>query len=451
MTNPLLPALLISGFASAACAESFQMPPLSEMREAAASLPAPNAAPPDAKPRKWTLMFYFNGKNDVESYALKDMNKLEEAGSSAEVAVTSELGRSGWPGVDSPDEKWAGARRYLVHRDSDTARIGSPPLEAFPQTDMGDWRHLAGFVRWAKSNFPAEHYMLLVWDHGWGWLDPKNPTLGYRSISHDFDNGSYVKTAELKQMLESAGGVDVFATMACFMQMAEIDWELKKHARVIVGSEEVIQLPSFDFAAIVRRLEAEPDAGPERLGEIFVDSFKELYSRPDMLDMLEKTKYGVQLSAVRADRVAGLKPLLDKWAELTPSGGNKALSAAREGVLRMELGDEKSDPDKSISSYADLGNFMEIYAAALPPQAAELRELSLGISGYVSNELVIKNTGFCKDRTGKDYSRARGLAINIPGRPGTLLEAANKYSDLDFARQTGWGGFVSGLAPAPAR
>ena len=183
-----------------------------------------------------------------------------------------------------------------------------------------------------------------------------------------------------------------------------------------------------------------------------VDTFHDLYSKPEMLASLKETKYGVTLSAIRAPLLGGLKPLIDAWVPLALSvNDTAAMAAAKTGVVRMEIGDETSDPKKLISFYGDLGNFMEIYAANLKtdtPQGTELKARTLALVAYLDKALVIKRTGFSQDRTGKDYALTRGLAIDIPGEPGVLIPINNNYFDLGLAKETKWGDFVKWQTPA---
>ncbi len=460
MRSILIALAMATSVQSAAFAE-FQTVaglPLKDIRLAAAEQSVPTAKTTEATPvREWTVMLFMNGRSNVESFALTDMNKIEAAGSSDHVNVVVELGRMrGQDGDTTADGDWTGSRRYYVVKDTDTEHITSPVLMETPKVDMGDWHRVVDFVQWSKQNFPAKHYMLLIWDHGWGWLDPTAGAFGTeqhrRSISHDFENHSYISTMDLGKMLKATGGVDVYASMACFMQMAEIGWEMKDSAKVIVGSEEVVQLASFDFTAILNQLEASPSASPERVGEIMVDTFHDLYSKPEMLASLKETKYGVTLSAIRAPLLGGLKPLIDAWVPLALSvNDTAAMAAAKTGVVRMEIGDETSDPKKLISFYGDLGNFMEIYAANLKtdtPQGTELKARTLALVAYLDKALVIKRTGFSQDRTGKDYALTRGLAIDIPGEPGVLIPINNNYFDLGLAKETKWGDFVKWQTPA---
>ena len=65
--------------------------------------------------------------------------------------------------------------------------------------------------------------MLVIWDHGWGWIDPKKESVKdiSRSISHDFVSGNYISTLDLGKIFRYAGKVDAYASMACFMGVAD--------------------------------------------------------------------------------------------------------------------------------------------------------------------------------------------------------------------------------------
>src|SRR3989339_2075603 len=91
--------------------------------------------------KEWTVMIYMNGKSNVEQFALRDMNRMEAAGSTGRLNVVVELGRmKGQEGDTNADGDWTGSRRYLVTKDSDPEHITSPVLMKKPVTDMGDYR-----------------------------------------------------------------------------------------------------------------------------------------------------------------------------------------------------------------------------------------------------------------------------------------------------------------------
>ena len=414
---------------------------------------APAAAGPKAL-KEWTVMVYMNGKSNIEPFALGDLNRFETVGSGEKINIVVEIGRSkGLDNDTTADGDWDGVRRYFVTKDTDMEHIGSSLLQDLGARDMGDWREAAEFLKWARAAYPAKKYLFILWDHGWGWIDPikpgARPAHGDKSISHDFVTGNYISTTEMPLIFRTAGKVDMYVSMACFMQMAEVAYEIKDAADIIVGSEEVIQLPSLNFEDFLTFLNNKPGADAPAAGIAMVDTFREMYSRPEYQEMLEKTRYGVQLSAVRAAKLPELAAKVKTWHNLALKAGDRtALARAKAEVLRFEVGDEVTDPDKSISFYGDLYNFVELagrYASPGLPPAGPLQAAGTDLINFIAQELTVKNVWLGKDRTGKQYSNAHGIAIHIPGKPGNLIEYYPSYSKLAFEKATGWNSFVQYL------
>ena len=86
---------------------------------------------------------------------------------------------------------------------------------------------------------------------------------GDKSISHDFVTGNYIKTTELGRIFGEAGRVDLYVSMACFMQMAEVAYEIRDYAGLIVGSEEEMFADGNDYRKVVEYLTANPSAPPK--------------------------------------------------------------------------------------------------------------------------------------------------------------------------------------------
>ena len=125
-----------------------------------------------------------------------------------------------------------------------------------------------------------------------------------------------------------------------------------------------------------------------------------------------------------------------------------AYRKAKTEVLRFEIGDETTDPDKQISFYADLAHFVKLVCDNLDPAkpgAAELKAAGADLNEYISGELVVKNVYLGRDRTGKDYSSTRGISIDIPGKPGNLIEYYPTYDKLAFEKASGWSKFMAYL------
>ncbi len=432
--------------------------PAFESLAARASSPAEAPAPAAPALKDWTVMVYMNGKSNIEPFALGDLNRFETVGSGDKVNIVAEIGRSkGLDNDTAADGDWAGVRRYYVTKDQDKDHIASTLLADVGNPDMGDWKEAAAFLKWARAAYPAKKYMFIIWDHGWGWLDPVKPgkpaARGGKSISHDFVTGNYISTHDLGKIFKEAGRVDAYVSMACFMQMAEVAYELKDAADVIVGAEEVIQLPSLNWEDFFARLSADPSAGAEKAGAYLVETFGEMYSRPDMQELLKQGGFGTQLSAIRAAKLPGLVSLLKDWYTLeTAAGDRAALARAKAEVVRFEIGEPDTDPEKRIAFYGDLHHFVELagrYADRSRPGAAAAIAAGEKLDAFIDSELVVSNAALGKDRTGKDFSAVKGISIDIPGKPGTLIEYYPTYSSLQFAKASGWENFMKYLSEIP--
>jgi len=404
-----------------------------------------NLPTPKSNLKEWTIAVYMNGKSNIEPFALNDFNRFETVGSNDNVNIVVEIGRSkGLENDTDIDGDWIGVRRYYVKKDLDKEHINSELLIDLGNIDMGDWKESASFLLWTKQNFPAKKYMFIIWDHGWGWIDPKKPgeNLINKSISHDFVSGNYIKTKELYKIFEFAGKVNLYASMACFMQMAEVAYELKNAADIIVGSEEVIQLPSFNFEDFLALMLKYPKVDAKTAGIFLVDTFKEMYSRPEYYQILVSGKYGTQLSALNAKELDEFSNYIKKIGEILKNYSDvSAISKAKKDVLRFEVGDEITDPDKLISFYADIYNFIELvlqYSQKNTPEYEKLFTIFEKFKSFINNRFIIKNVFLHKDRTGKDYSNTHGISMHIPGKKGNLIDYYPTYTDLSFDKVTRW-------------
>ena len=180
MKNLMIAAVLVLAAASACQAEevkvNFEGMISASLAAPAVSAPALEAAAKDAKaaPKEWTVMVFINGKNDLELAGLYNVNQMEKIGSTKDMNIVVEQGRmKGQAGGDTDlDGDWTGSRRMLIKKDKNEEKITSPVLQEDKVVDMGDYKRALDFVKWSKEKYPAKRYMLIVWNHGSGWMDP---------------------------------------------------------------------------------------------------------------------------------------------------------------------------------------------------------------------------------------------------------------------------------------
>lgn len=446
---PLKASALLLALCGAAAASGFGLEGLSarDIGAQGGTAAAPAASAPGLS--EWTVMAYLVGNDrNLEHLAVETMNFLEFAGSSDKVSIVAELGRLKWQKPD--DGFWQGSKRYRVERDTDTfvkaSPIISPALQVLPGADMGDYEHLAEFITWAKTNYPARRYALFIHGHGSGWKDPEKN----KGIAFDAGSGNFISTPEFGEVFRLAGPVDIFYSIACLTQMAEVMYEVKDSVEYAISSEEVNLASytgpngaeistSFEGYALAGAILHNPELPTHMLAGLIPDQIKSIWESWGI-------KHRLTFSVVKPGALPQLARRLDEWAALAEELDDRAAAAAaKRAVLRFEqYGGSQSSV--ANSTYADLKDFISLYAGAVSltgPRALAFRRKSAELEDFLTSEVVIKNISFGKRRDGADYARAGGLAITVPAyKPGMVDGRLWTYQDLAFAGDSSWDRFI---------
>lgn len=421
-TRALLAALCLA----APLQLSAQPSPVAQLGDAAAvEAPAPGLpARPAAK--EWTVLVYVSARNNLCYEAINDVNEMEAAGSTDKVNVVAELARMKCEPpfnpfapafVPPPQAEWTGSRRFLLTRDSDPAKINSPVLAQYPDADMGDWRHLAEFIKWGKANFPARKYLLVVSGHGGGWRGVKPPPGANKGISYDDVSGNHIAPAELAAAIKAAGGVTVYSSDACLMQTAEVVYDLKDAAEYVVGSQETTPGSGYNYEVFLKELAARPGDG-FAAAQAILKGFSEYYYNTD--------KKSVTMSIVRPGLAGELAAKLDRFARL--------VAASPED---MKLYHEKKWSLRSFDDEdaRDLYQVLKLYFENSPTPA--VREAARDAVVFLSEKFVLRN-----DALGYKSKDANGLSVYFPL---FYLNYKPKYEYLTFSRDTYWDEMVKAV------
>lgn len=211
-----------------------------------ASLTGSAYAAPPAK-AKWTMMVYISGDNNLEDYVVKDIEtELAPTGSSANVQVVALADRG--PGYDTSYGDWQTTKLYHVTRNmkSDAASA----VADWGERDMGDKQTLIDFVTWTKANYPADHYALYFWGHGWNW----HP--GY--VMLDDTSADTLDYEETKAAIPSLGFIDVVGYDGCNMASIEIFKLWHNHAVAVASSQEYVGWDGIEYDLVLAQLAANP-------------------------------------------------------------------------------------------------------------------------------------------------------------------------------------------------
>lgn len=367
--------------------------------------------------RKWTVLIYLNADNNLEDYGMEDVNEMEAAPDNAQVTIAVQMDRS--PISYDPNniyektnEDWVGGRRFVIHHDTDTSVMTSAKtencLEVMGNVDMGDPATLSSFITWGKTNFPAEHYLLVVWNHGSGWRAFSATAAVTRGVSYDDTSGTHITTPELPGALATSPQLDIVSFDACDMQMLEIAYEMRNSCRYIVTSEEDVPLTGYKYDSWLDPLMANPDTSPHDLGVTMARETMNYYGPAS----------NITHSVVDTAELGNLTASVDLLSQaLIANGFNATLAGVRDQTECY-----------AYTDYKDLYNYAQLVSASVSNQLVK----------NAANEVMAEvNKTVIANYHGTPHPNSHGISIFIP-YPEVYSRLAGSYGQLDLAHDTHW-------------
>lgn len=429
----------------------------------------PAAAPAGATDEgTWTVMLYQDADDEVlEEDIFLDLNEAEVIGSSERVTIVSQLDR--FTGGFRGDGNWSTARRYVLEADNDLSTLNSPFTD-IGEVNMADGDTLVDFVVWAVENYPADHYALVLSDHGmgWpgGWSDPTARGTGADDVAIARSFGDLLYLMELDRALariQQETGVrqlDFIGFDACLMGHLEVFTAVQPYARYAVASQEVEPGIGWAYAATLAELTQNPSATGADLARSVVDNYivNDLRIRDDSLrrDYLngrtasadvvaDVTGRSATLTAVDLAQLPAVVSQLDSFAQVLSQIPPRTVARAR----------TYAQPFTSIfgqqvaPSYIDLAHF-----AALTAQESGDPE----VVNAARSLLDALGSAILSERSGPERPGAYGISIYFPNSDlyGTTVGGPRSYAAIAsrFADTSLWDDFLYAFytgTPLPQR
>jgi hypothetical protein len=193
---------------------------------------SPGAAASSIMP--WTMMIYLDGDNDLDPYYVHVFNQLESAADNPCVNVVV-----AWDRLGNNDSAY-----YRVKHDANLNQLAaySEGIDTWArgELNMNTPNALSDFVQWARANYPAQHYVLFISNHG----------TGLNGTARDWTSGDDLITIrELGIALDTVTSngtnkIDVVFADSCLMAMIEVAYQIRNYANYYVASENLSWIPA---------------------------------------------------------------------------------------------------------------------------------------------------------------------------------------------------------------
>jgi hypothetical protein len=297
---------------------------------------------------QWTIMVHVAADNNLEVAGLMDVNEMEAVGSSSDVNILVQIDRS--EDYVDVDGDWTETRRYYIQQDDDPTVITSPVVQSLGEVNTGDPNSVADFAIWGISNYPAQKYMLILWDHGGAWI----------SHSSDEDTGDDINLPEFTGALnriKAETGLDKFEVLGfdmCLMGQLEVMETIAPYARYGIGSEENEPGAGW-FYLFLDEVVKDPSMGGDQVGRQVVDYF--MYFLREVVG--DEDVY--TLGAMDLSQGAALTGALDQFKTVVSENPQAALSPIADARNNAISYGGFSDPQlQDIFSSVDLYRFAEL-------------------------------------------------------------------------------------------
>lgn len=433
-----------------------------------------------AKKASWTVMVYLAGDNNLTTECMFALTEMKKATLNEEVNVIAQF---------DPSDPYLPSHRYKINRrknekdlysditdyacyrkikrevtfrkesrhanmlaarrrkarlkrnlelEKASLTLAQPDKVVTDDTDTGSPVTLYNFISHCLEKYPAHRYMLVLSGHAGG------TERDY--LLKDESSARSLTFNELKQVFRQIKKdrdgkvIDIIGMDNCLMSMAEICYELRGLAEIVVGCESFSPTSGWPYRQILQRLcddFARPGLQPRQsvtvdVAKAIVDEYVNYYAAYWMAGL------SVTQSALKVSKVAELRRRIRKLAqvmerELVAESKDKRRGSKNhpfESALLLAHWEAQS---YNGEQFVDLYDFCDCLEKRVDP--GPVAKQCDNVKKFIRTEFVLKSC-YC----GATYQYSYGVSIYFP-----WSQVTPSYWNLDFVNEVaapGWGSFL---------
>jgi hypothetical protein len=392
------------------------------------------AAPQTPAKAAWTLMVYMDADNSLETPQLANIEEMLKIGSTDTVQIVMLCDRS--PKSEPKDQytdaavgglpNWSGAKLLRVEK-------GKLKLLAdWGDTNMADPGTLRKFLAAAARSYPAEHYGLIIADHGSGWEE----------LCVDESSGDKVMSlrdlrAGLEPFVAAHGKLELVGLDACLMASFETAQALAPVTHFMVASEELAPGRGWNYDELTKALVEKPTLTGKDLGRAIVDAYT-IHFREAKDPMAKFEALGATLSVLDLDQFPALQTavsaLADQCVASLHHGRPGWIKVARSRAVAEEFGATGVRGEGGEEEMHDLMHLAQTLEASDVPA---IHDTALQVDDAIRHTVTYGMRGTCTPHAG-------GISIYFPTAGISLEdETGSAYLTRTFSKDCRWINFLS--------
>ncbi|MEW6278212.1 MAG: clostripain-related cysteine peptidase [Candidatus Eremiobacterota bacterium] len=359
------------------------------------TITAPQAPPAAPATRKWTILQYSAADNNLQGFMVEDVDEMERVGSDQDTNLVVQL------------DTGRRMQRLLLQQNSQPG-VNSPAVEEAGSVNMSDPKTLADFIEWGIKNYPSEHVMLVLSDHGDGW----------KGALQDVSHGGWMSLSEIKEGLAEAQRrtgkkIDILGFDACNMAATEVAYQLRDQAAYLVASEKTeggagwsydSWLATGGLQAFKQQVSSRVDSTPAELASSIV---RGAAAYNDVIPTLSASDLG---------KMGQVKDALEEFS--------KAILATDTSVWRLK---RVVWGTQSFEGHKDAYHLAERVANHSKIQDDRLKNAARGLMQAIDDAVI-------EEQHHRSQDGAHGLTIEAP----IFFAPGSDYKSLELSQDTHW-------------
>jgi len=304
-------------------------------------------------------------------------------------------------------------------------------------TDTGSPITLYNFISYCLQEYPADRYMVVLSGHAGG--TERDYLLKDESSARSLTFNELQQVFRRIKRDRHGKLIDIIGMDNCLMSMAEICYQLRDVAEIVVGCESFSPMSGWPYRQILERLcndFVNPKLAPGQsvtaeAAKAIVDEYMNFYSTYWMAGL------SVTQSALNLKKVDKLQQLINSLAEtleqkLTAESKKKPYAPSKRRLENALLLAHWEAQSYNGEQYVDLYDFCDCLERRVQP--GEIAKRCQTLKKFIQEEFVLKSC-YC----GATYQYSYGVSIYFP-----WSNVAPSYWNLDFVDQNevGWGSFL---------
>lgn len=427
------------------------------------SMPGTNPVTKD----DWTVMVYLDADNDLEAFGLKDFNEMEQGLYDAVQAGNSDITENlnlivlidrnrGYTSsaTEYNGSDWSDTRLYRVKPDNSDTYFNSERLDdggsgvghvaSLGEKNLGNPSTLSWFLEYGRTNFPAEHYAIVFWDHGGGARHLQKEDKDLKAVCWDEDSGDnplYLDEIQdgIAKEFNSTDKIDVIGFDACIMSTVEVAYEFRNLADYLVASMNYEQGNGWFYTYIFGNMTGSRDES-SLSGRSFAKLIVESYEY--FIENMYNYHSGETLAATDLSKIINLKTEIDQFAAALYSEGKQSdIEDVRDATVNY------NDDDYTMREYPyfDFQDFTQGISDSSSFKTS-LRDQADDVIGAMQAVMV---KGYGETGNGQSYysdeesAANRGLSIFFSRKKSDYYyqkawytNTSGDYGYIDFADKT---------------